>query len=90
MNHVRLLRILFVAAESGSVAGTVLFLTFDRVVNAHPANPSFDLLRCLVLGCVLALPVISLLLLGSNRNLSVVGFLTFVAVVASGALLLQV
>src|SRR5437868_5219294 len=78
------LRFLFFVAEAGTVVGAIIFTMFDRMMNSHPANPAFDSLRWSACILLFALPVVSVFLRRTDRDLASIGFLTFLAVLFLG------
>lgn len=82
----RILRGAFFGTEVGTVVSAILFAASPRV-NAHRLASSYDSLRWVSLVLLFTLPVASGLLWWSNRDLAIIGLLTFLAVMVSGVFL---
>ena len=80
----RILRAAFLAMESGTIAGTIIFLSFDQLTK-HGSNVG-ELLGWFVLTMYLGLLVVSFPIRRYDRNLSDIGFLTCFAAFVLGAI----
>jgi len=82
----KILRGVFFGTEAGTVVAAILFAANPRFT-AHQLAASYDSLRLFSLVLLFALPVASGLLWRSDRDLAIIGLLTFLAVMVSGVFL---
>ena len=82
----KILRGVFFATEAGTVVAAILFAVNPRF-NAHQTATFYDSLRWFSLVLLFMLPVASGLLWRTDKDLAIIGLLTFLAVMVSGVFL---
>jgi hypothetical protein len=74
-----ILRSVFLALMVATWLTAAIFVSVPNI-NGHPANPAFDVLRWIGICVSFALPVVSIFLVQSDKNLAIIGFATFLLV----------